>query len=532
MNDLQTQFSLRFKAVAAVIIILTFALGLAAVATIIQTNRLIDIGQQREGKARAYSLAQTCELPLAVGDRFELQRRIEPFSRAEHVLFIGIYDDRDRLVESFVRDPASWQRYVDGSSADSSSFFVVSNPVSLSAPGDDLGIAAINSTDEHMFNTALRNAGTGQIIGKVIVGVSRAPARNAQLAQTRTTLGIFLLAAMVGSALVFLIVGHWIQRLNNLIMASDRITRGDLGVAVDDPGHDEISQLARAYEQMRQTIQQRDQEAREFSDTLQTQVHERTCELEKTVFKAEAANRAKSEFLANMSHELRTPLHGILSFAAFGVKKVNDVDKSKLFYYFDKIQHSGNTLLRLLNDLLDLAKLESGKMDFVFQENDANLLIQMVVDEFRSMLSEKNIAVEFESPPTASLFEADSGRFLQVVRNLMSNAVKFSPDSTSIQITIDYAPTVLRVRIRDRGPGIPADEIETIFDKFIQSSMTKTGAGGTGLGLSICREIIAAHSGKIWAENIADGGSVFVVELPVKMPNDPGAPGIEAAQYG
>jgi signal transduction histidine kinase len=275
-------------------------------------------------------------------------------------------------------------------------------------------------------------------------------------------------------------------------------------------------ELYRANEQLKQAAQE-----------LERRVVERTQELHTTLLRlqeqtaaAEAANRAKSEFLANMSHELRTPLHSILSFAGFGVKKYATTTPDKLGYYFEMVQQSGKTLLALLNDLLDLAKLEAGKMTFDFQPANLGVLLAAVADEFSSLLSERHLAIHWQEPGGKVKVTADAGKLKQVVRNLLSNAVKFSPKGGTITLDMQHAAYLVVVSVRDQGPGIPEDELEAVFNKFVQSSRTKTGAGGTGLGLSICHEIITAHQGRIWATNNPDGGAVFSFELRLSRPTN------------
>ena len=238
-------------------------------------------------------------------------------------------------------------------------------------------------------------------------------------------------------------------------------------------------------------------------------------QLRKAMHDANAANEAKSEFLANMSHEIRTPLHGILSFARFGIKKADAGDLAKLRDYFTKINTSGERLLELVNDLLDIAKLESGKMDFEFAPHDLAKLVNAVVDEHLSLVSERGIKVCFAPPTRAIEARVDQRKLMQVVRNLMGNAIKFSPADQAVEVALGRSPEgAIRITVRDHGPGIPEDELKLIFDKFIQSSKTKSGAGGTGLGLAITTEIVKGHGGRVWAENHPECGAVFTVELP------------------
>jgi signal transduction histidine kinase len=276
-------------------------------------------------------------------------------------------------------------------------------------------------------------------------------------------------------------------------------------------------------------IEEREQrlcEEQEHRTHLEELVEERTADLatanknlEQMCRAAEQANSAKSTFLANMSHELRTPLHGMLSFAAFGVKDAQKNSLTDMLNYFQKIETCGKTLLTLINDLLDLAKLEAGRTTFDFGQVDLRSLLLQVADECSSRVAQRNI--KFVLPPRDAVTDAvavgDPVKLGQVVRNLMDNAIKFSPDGSAIELGIERTPRTFRVSIADRGVGIPESELEAIFDKFIQSSKTRTTAGGTGLGLAICREIIAAHKGRVWANNRPDGGAVMTFEVPVNL---------------
>lgn len=239
---------------------------------------------------------------------------------------------------------------------------------------------------------------------------------------------------------------------------------------------------------------------------------------------AETADRAKSEFLANISHELRTPMHAILSFARFGIKNIEQEDKAKNLKYFDRINTSAERLLALLNDLLDLSKLEAGKMEFKFKKTHLLDIVENCIAEQQVRLEYLDLKITLETVDSTGVV-CDPIKLGQVITNLLSNAIKFSLKHSIIKIEIEHESLTspedelikgLKLSVTNRGIEIPANELEIVFDKFFQSSKTNSGLPGTGLGLSICHEIIKGHGGKIWVHNKKDYGPVFSFVIPIK----------------
>ncbi len=372
-----------------------------------------------------------------------------------------------------------------------------------------------------------------------------------------------LLMMLVGiiSLILFLVVLFILKRsiltpLTALKKWSTRLAGGDLNNRIELQRNDEFVLLAHDFNKMADKLQQsisdlevevseRKQTEILLSDaqltladingSLATKVEERTAELEAAVLVAEKANSAKSLFLANISHELRTPMHGILGFSKLGYDRCDEAPREKLKNYFDVISSSGARLLFLLNDLLDLVKLESGKMELQTQLCNLDQIVNESLGEQKIIKEDKQLNIAVNIDYDVQLIICDSSRIRQVVVNLLSNAIKYSAEGGEIKVNAsaqmievvmdddmlqqDSAQSkmqqkAVRLEVVDEGIGIPEKELADIFDKFIQSSKTDSGVGGTGLGLAICKEIIELHRGKIWAEN-NEKGTTFVVLLPL-----------------
>lgn len=262
-----------------------------------------------------------------------------------------------------------------------------------------------------------------------------------------------------------------------------------------------------------------EQKLLDYQEHLQDMVNEQTHDLIEARDDAQAAERAMSGFLANMSHELRTPLHGIMSFSNFGLKKMGSVPEKKLKQYFSEIHDSGEHLLELVNDLLDLSKLRAGKMNYEYDDVQPAKIINQVIHEFETISHEKEINIILNDTSNSRSMMLDQTKFAQVIRNLISNAVKFSPSGSTIDLYSEYinASVMYEVKVCNHGVAIPEGEEESIFEPFFQSSNTKSGAGGTGLGLPICREIISvAHKGRIKAGTSKEGVTCFEILIPVQ----------------
>jgi len=229
---------------------------------------------------------------------------------------------------------------------------------------------------------------------------------------------------------------------------------------------------------------------------------------------AEAANNAKSEFIANMSHEFRTPMQMIMHCAKTGEKNFESLPKDKIYAYFKNIREAGNRLLPLLNDLLDLSRLESGHQTYQFKTARIEPVIDIAISELLPMFLNKEIkpVVKIRHPQLKACFDSD--KIVQVLQNIINNAIQVTPVKGKIFIRIvpvseNTETSDIKISVLDQGIGVPENEQEKIFDKFFLSSITRSGSGGIGLGLAICKQIIHDHGGIIWVNNNPDKGATI-----------------------
>lgn len=256
-----------------------------------------------------------------------------------------------------------------------------------------------------------------------------------------------------------------------------------------------------------------EEDLRRHKNHLEDIVVQRTHEANLAKDAAEKANRMKTEFLANISHELRTPMHGILSFSKFGMNGIDQADKNAIRDYFQEIHQCGTRLITLLNDLLDISRLEAKKVVYEKRRLKLSQLTDNIIREFRMLLKAKALSVDMDFHDEREVC-GDAKYMQQVVQNLIANAVQYSDDGSVVKIGACERNGKVVFSIRDQGVGIPPDELSVIFEPFSQSSLTKKRSGGTGLGLAIVRRVIHDHGGDVWAENNMDRGATFSFTLP------------------
>jgi signal transduction histidine kinase len=269
------------------------------------------------------------------------------------------------------------------------------------------------------------------------------------------------------------------------------IASGDFSGRLEVPNRDELGSLARNLNRMND-------------------------ELRRLYAELETASRHKSEFVANMSHELRTPLNAVLGFSQVLQQKLFGELNAKQEEYVEDILSSGNHLLSLINDVLDLSKVEAGQIELEVAPFSVREAIERGVVMVRERASKNGVGLVANVEPEVQLVEGDQRRIRQVVFNLLSNAVKFTPAGGQIDVTAARVGEEIQVAVADTGPGIAPEDVGRIFEEFQQTDLGARQHEGTGLGLTLSKRLIELHGGRIWVESELGAGSRFVFTLPLE----------------
>jgi signal transduction histidine kinase len=333
-----------------------------------------------------------------------------------------------------------------------------------------------------------------------------------------------IITVFLAMVALYIVVRYVIVKpLQHLRSVSDQIASGNYLVRAEIRTNDEFEDLAHSFNRMLRHLVDAHEELRNVNSDLDAKVDQ----LAQANMQLYEANRLKSEFLANMSHELRTPLNSIIGFSDVlqSIESLNDKQKR----YVRNIGQSGRVLLDMINDILDLAKMESGKMAVGPTEFSIETVVQAQCNLVRSLSEERNIDLKVAIEPGLPKMYQDQGKVQQILTNLLSNAIKFTPEGGRIVVEVSRreAEDELRLCVTDTGVGIAEEDQEVIFEKFRQGTALRQGDDltreytGTGLGLSIVKELCKLLGGEITFQSELGKGSAFTVRLPLALPEQP-----------
>jgi len=322
------------------------------------------------------------------------------------------------------------------------------------------------------------------------------------------------LLVLLGAALSILaslfLARRMVTPIRALQAGAARIGAGALGHRLEIRTGDELQALAEEFNRMATRLE-------ESHAGLEQKVRERTRDLRQALAQLDAANRHKSQFLANVGHELRTPLHAIIGFSEVLLDPALELSEENRSRYLAHITTSGKQLLGLINELLDLSKIEAGRMDLEIRPANIGDVLDAVHDTLRPLADRKAIDLRVEIDGGIPSCPMDAARIKQVVLNLAGNAVKFTPPQGQVWLRADRVDGGVRVEVGDTGPGIALEHHRRIFVEFEQAGTSSADRlEGTGLGLALAKRLVEMHGGRIWVESETGNGSRFYFTLPLK----------------
>ena len=343
-----------------------------------------------------------------------------------------------------------------------------------------------------------------------------------QVTLDQVSLAIMAASAWVAQLVIVrtLVVRGYLRAVRRLREVADKVRTGDLQARSTLRTGDELEQLGEAFNRMVEALEA----ARARLESINRNLDLKVGELSEVNVGLFESNRLKSEFLANVSHELRTPLNSILGFADLlsELARNDAAADPKRLRYIGHIQASGRGLLEMINELLDMAKIEAGRMEVSVGSVSVAEVLEGIASIMRPLAESKGASIEVERPDDLPVLETDPGKLQQILYNFVSNAVKFSPEGGRIRLRAEACARegrpAVRLGVIDQGPGIPADMQQAVFEKFRQVDASHTKRhGGTGLGLAICRELAQMLGAGVGLQSAVGKGSTFWVEVPVQF---------------
>jgi signal transduction histidine kinase/DNA-binding response OmpR family regulator len=371
--------------------------------------------------------------------------------------------------------------------------------------------------------------------------IASASAAFVQADQTTSRMAwiVFAISAMLGAFLAIHTSRDLLRGIAALKRGAEQIGAGELGHRIAIAERDELGEVAGSFNEMAERLRERTEQLQHANDRLQHEVAERIQaqqELEEAKQAAEAANQTKSQFLANMSHELRTPLNAIIGYSEMLKEEAEDAGQEEFVSDLEKIRSAGKHLLGLINDILDLSKVEAGKMDLYLESFDLETVAGDVATTVKPLLERNGNTLALHCDGTLGEIRADQTKLRQILLNLLSNAGKFTERGT-VTLAVERSGEEVIFRVSDTGIGMTPEQLARLYQPFTQADASTTRKyGGTGLGLTISKHFAELMGGDIHVESEPGAGTTFTVHLPDEVADPkatlPGSAAAAAAQPG
>ena len=390
------------------------------------------------------------------------------------------------------------------------------------ANSDEIILFSLPEVSEELENNGSR-ASYKEKLGFVILNVSLESMNRALSVATRRAIIITLVMIVLGALAVICLVRSVAVPIYRLADATGAVAKGDLNQKVPINRSDEIGILADSFNRMIRQLKVSREKIEAWNRELEAKVAGRTKELEQKHYELKKAyeelqtlDKAKDDFLSLVSHELRTPLSSILLYSEMLLDGVADSEESRI-EFLSTIVDSCRRLTRLINDVLDLSKIEAGRMQFKLEKLDFKELVSDTLISIRPKIESKKINLDFTNIEGEFHLWGDRDKVIHVLTNIISNAIKFTPEGGRISVSLTNCGKMGKVAVEDTGKGIKKEDILKVFDRFSQLESIDHHSEGTGLGMTISKSIIERLGGKIWIESEARRGTIVFFTLPTAM---------------